>query len=334
MREPPDLAPAAVAHALRAHYGIVADAIAFLPIGADTASAAYRVKAAGGAEYFLKVRIGDGFSPQSLLVPHALRQQGMGQVLAPRPALDGSLWTAVDSFTVSLFPLLGGRMAADGGLSPQKWTELGAAMRQIHTSQLPPQVWSALPRERFIPSRRSVIQQLDAAIDSEVYADPAQVALADLWRMRRQEIRTLAARADELARQLRRRSLPLVLCHADLHTWNVLVDPGQALWIVDWDETMLAPRERDLMFVIGGIGRDLVSSQETAHFLQGYGSAEIDPVALAYYRYAWAVQDMGAYAEQVFLAPNASPEARLDAFEGFVDLFEPGNIVDIAQCAV
>ena len=137
---------------------------------------------------------------------------------------------------------------------------------------------------------------------------------------------------EEQRRRLRQESawLPHVLCHADLHTWNVLLDRDQQLWLVDWDETVLAPRERDLMFVVEGIGRDLVSSHETACFLQGYGSAAINPLALAYYRYAWAVQDMIEYGEQVLFSPDLSRESRRDALQGFISLFEPGNIVDIA----
>jgi spectinomycin phosphotransferase len=243
--------------------------------------------------------------------------------------LNGALWARIGGFTISLFPWVNGRRAADGGLLPQQWIELGAAARQIHAGQLPPELLSILPRERFVPSRRELVTRLDAVIDSPACVDPAQAALAGFWRVRRQTIQSLLARTDELGGWLRQRNLALVLCHADLHTWNVLVDTHQALWIVDWDEAILAPKERDLMFIVGGIGRDLVTPQETAHCLRGYGQVEIDPLALAYYRYAWAVQDMGAYAEQVFLG-DASPQARRDAFDGFVDLFEPGNIVDIA----
>jgi spectinomycin phosphotransferase len=120
------------------------------------------------------------------------------------------------------------------------------------------------------------------------------------------------------------------LCHADLHTWNVLLDTAQQLWLVDWDETILAPKERDLMFIVGGIGRGLVNPHETACFLQGYGSTLINPLALAYYRYAWAVQDMIEYGEQVFLLPDLGQQSRRAALHGFTSMFEPGNIVDIA----
>jgi hypothetical protein len=42
------------------------------------------------------------------------------------------------------------------------------------------------------------------------------------------------------------------------------------------------------------------------------------------------VQDIAAYAELVFASPAFGMEARRAAARGFVDLFEPGNIVDVA----
>jgi spectinomycin phosphotransferase len=100
--------------------------------------------------------------------------------------------------------------------------------------------------------------------------------------------------------------------------------------MVDWDEAVLAPPERDLMFVVGGIGHGLVGPSDTEHFFQGYGQASIDPHLLAYYRHAWAVQDIAAYGEQALLSPGADAAARRAAVEGFRDLFEPGSIVELA----
>jgi spectinomycin phosphotransferase len=155
--------------------------------------------------------------------------------------------------------------------------------------------------------------------------------LATFWQARREVIDALVAAADRLGRRAAGSPSPPVLCHADLHTWNVLVDTDQRLWIMDWDEAVLAPRERDLMFVVGGIGHGLVGLSDTEHFLEGYGHTSIDPDLLAYYRHAWAVQDIAAYGEQALLTPGAGAATRQAAVDGFKDLFEPGNIVELAM---
>ena len=134
---------------------------------------------------------------------------------------------------------------------------------------------------------------------------------------------------------MREKTPPHVLCHADFHTWNVLVDDDASMWIVDWDEVVLAPKERDLMFVVGGIGRGLVKPHETASFLVGYGETEIDAEALAYYRYAWALRDIEAYVGDAVGSPNRtgavrSEAARWAAANGFAMQFEEGNMVEIA----
>ena len=330
MREPLKLAEHAIVAALQAHYAISITTLTFLPLGDDSASAAYRVHAADGADLFLKVRAGEGFSVPSLVIPDTLYNQGVPHIVAPLPTISEALWVSVNDFALSLYPFMDGRMGADVGLSDPQWRAFGTTMKQIHSTQLTPDLLQVVRRETFIPSRRNVLTDLEAAIAKGDLVDPVQRELAAFRHARQDEIRTLVDRADALGRQLRQASLPAVLCHADLHTWNVLLDTAQQLWLVDWDETILAPKERDLMFVVGGIGRDLVSAHETSCFFQGYGDTTIDPPALVYYRYAWAAQDMAAYGERVFFSPDLGEGTRRDALHGFEDMFEPGNIVDIA----
>jgi spectinomycin phosphotransferase len=330
MREPPNLADAAIVAALHAHYHIGIAGLTFLPIGNDSATSVYRVEASDGAVYFLKLRAGAGFSVPSLVIPHYLYNQGVPHIVAPLSTISGNLWAGVHDFALSLYPFIDARPAAHIGLSEQHWQALGATLQQIHSSQLPPELLRIVPRETFTPARRHVLTDLAAAIAKQAFAGPLERELAAFWHARRDDIRTVVDRADALGRRLRLASLPNVLCHADLHTWNVLLDTDQQIWIVDWDETILAPKERDLMFVIGGIARDLVSSPETACFLQGYADSAIDQQALVYYRYAWALQDMGAFGEMVFFSPDAGELSRREALDGFVDMFEPGNIVALA----
>ena len=230
MREPPQLAHSAIVAALEDHYRVCVTALAFLPLGMDSDSAAYRVQEAGGMAYFLKVRSGHGFSPSSLAMPHYLHQRGLPHILAPLPTISGDLWAHAGGFAISLYPYIDGRTGADVGMSAGNWRALGALVRQIHDAGLPPEIPALLRGEAFVPSRRQVLARLQGAIACHNLTDPAQAELAAFWRSLQQTIDTVVDRADALGPQLRQASLPRVLCHADLHAWNVLVDAdGQAV---------------------------------------------------------------------------------------------------------
>ena len=331
MLERPKLTDETIAAAVHAQYGISIVALNFLPLGNDSDTYVYRVDADDGAPYFLKIRNRLGFSPASLAVPRYLRDAGIAHILAPLITTSLCPWAMVKDFALTLYPFIDGRIGGDVGMSEQQWIELGRTVKQIHSSRLPPDLTKVVPRETFVPPRRSVITALEKAIDVQSLADPLQRELAVFWRSRRDQIDRLVRRADELGRQLREASTPHVLCHADLHTRNVLLEGDEQLWIVDWDETVLAPKERDLMFFVGGIMRELLRPHHSEYFFRGYGDAAIDKNALSYYRNAWAVQDVAANGEQVFFQPGLGEESRQRAFRGFMQLFEPGHIVSITS---
>ncbi|HEV8190014.1 MAG TPA: aminoglycoside phosphotransferase family protein, partial [Ktedonobacterales bacterium] len=59
----------------------------------------------------------------------------------------------------------------------------------------------------------------------------------------------------------------------------------------------------------------------------------VDWLALAYYRYEWAVQDIGGFAELVFLHDDASEETKAEALSISRYLFQPGKIVTAAYAS-
>jgi spectinomycin phosphotransferase len=101
------------------------------------------------------------------------------------------------------------------------------------------------------------------------------------------------------------------------------------LAIVDWDEPILAPKERDLMFIGGGVGGIWNNDQEASWFYQGYGQTEIDLLALSYYRYERIVADFAAYSEQIF-GMHGSVEDRQKGLR-LMNQFLPNNVVEIAH---
>jgi spectinomycin phosphotransferase len=263
-------------------------------------------------------------------VPRFLRDAYAVPTLAPLATRAGALWAALGDYAIALYPFVEARTATAAGLSDAQWGEFGAALRQVHSAALPPHLAALLRRETFVPEWAAVVARLDAHIGDRDFSNPDQQTLAVFWRTHRPTIQSLLARAESLGQRVQAAAPPLVLCHADLHTWNVLVDSDGHWWLVDWDEVVLAPQERDLMFVIGSIGANLVTPRQTELFLRGYRPAAIDPVALAFYRYAWAVGDIGAYGERVFLMPDTGPATRRAAVDSLMGLFAPGEIVSLA----
>lgn len=107
MLEKPDLADERIAACLRDEYGLAVRDIAFLPLGADANTAVYRV-ADDASTYFLKLRSGV-FDATTVAVPRLLHEQGNPHIINPIDTRDGRLWTRLEEYAVTLFPLVAGR---------------------------------------------------------------------------------------------------------------------------------------------------------------------------------------------------------------------------------
>jgi spectinomycin phosphotransferase len=184
--------------------------------------------------------------------------------------------------------------------------------------------------EGFDPPWGGLVRQVAAMIGGHHFEGTAQRELAAVWRERAAEITRIVDRTMELGRRLQARPVERVLCHADIHLWNVLVDDTGRLFIVDWDGVVLAPKERDLMHVDGSVGGPVAPGPGEGSFYGGYGATGLDPLALAYYRYEWVVQELGDYAKRVFVTPGTGEVTLADAVNGFRQLFEPADVVDAA----
>lgn len=330
MREPPaGLDPEALRDTLEPAYGLAVEELSFLPLGHDSSAWVYLVRVREGGPYFLKLRA-NMTNEAALHVPHLLHARGIGAVVAPIATRTGDLWATHAGFALILYPFVAGESGMEAGLAEGQWVAYGATLRQIHATPVPPELARLMRRERYQPQGADLVRKVAAALAEPLPADPEARALAEGWRLHGDTISLLLERAEGLGRALQAAGLPEVLCHGDIHTGNVLRDGEAQLWVVDWDETVLAPKERDLMFVIGGISARLVGPRAEALFSAGYGPTAIDAGALAYYRYAWAISDIADYSDQVLFRPELGQVSREAALSILIGLFAPGEIVAIA----
>jgi spectinomycin phosphotransferase len=309
-------------------YGLTTAEATFLPSG-DANSAVYGVDYRG-IRYFLKLRCGD-FDEIAATVPAYLHSQGIVRVLAPLRATTGRLWNHAHGFDWMLYPFFEGKTGLERPLSQANWISLGETMRLVHATILPPDIARRVPQISYSPRYRDIVRALDqGAADSRTFGDRVTAQVAEFWTKHRGDIRTAVERAGQLAEEMRGRVGALVLCHSDLHAGNVLVGADAALTVVDWDNPVFAPKERDLMFVGGGIGGAWNDPRESGWFFTGYGSAESDPIAIAFFRYERIVLDIAEYGQRMFDL-NASASDRLSNLHKLATAFRRDNVVDTAH---
>jgi len=328
MIEKPDISDERIIFALQGNYSIPVTNIDFLPLGLDSSAWAYRVDAEN-ATYFLKLRK-EIPNPAGILIPRFLKAQSIQQVMAPLSTTDGEAWASADDFFFILYPFITGERVMDVGMSDAHWVECGSVLKRLHTTKPTTELLSQTKRETFIPKQLEFAKELHTQIKARKYDDPFQKELADFWLENYETISTILERTEALLKRMQETDLEFVLCHADIHTANLLLSDDDKIYIVDWDETLLAPKERDLLFVIGSIFNDTSGGKWERLFFEGYGETEVDPHALAYYRYNWCVEDIGEFAEDIFSRENTGAETKANSIMWFKSLFAQGNSVETA----
>jgi spectinomycin phosphotransferase len=331
MLEDPGLDPRELGAALWAAWAVEATAFTFVP-GHDMRAAAYEV-ATTGDRAFLKVRFGP-VAEVPLEVPRALLDAGVANVLAPVTTTASGLWHAMaDGRSLVLYPFVAGRDAVLAGMTEDQWRTFGAALRAVHDSPLAVRFADRLPAEAFGLASAGGVRRAIERANGPASASPAAERLGALLRERTGQIDAMLVRARELGMRLAGRRSERVLCHADIHAANVLVADDGRILLVDWDGPMLAPRERDLLFVVGSRIARAVEPHEEAWFFEGYGQVAVDRDALVYFRYERILEDLGEFASSVFGSGRASEASRASEVALAEGFFRPGGIIETVERA-
>jgi spectinomycin phosphotransferase len=331
MLEKPNIPDERIISRLQEEYRLHAAELSFLPLGADMGTAVYRVVAEDETAYFLKLR--KGFDAITVTIPLFLKSQGIQEIIPPFETKSNRGWADSGEFKLILYPFIEGKDGFERELTDTQRKTLGAALKKIHLAQLPLELKRLIPKETFDPKWRESLSSFQTQVEHHAYEDTTAVKLAQFMKSKRDEVTHLIQRTEELASDLQSKPLELALCHTDIHGGNILIrTDGQlpVLYIVDWDNPLLAPKERDLMFIGGGIDNIWKSAWEENVFYEGYGKTEINLAALAYYRYERVIEDLAVIGEQLLLTDEGGAD-RERSFGWFISNFEPGSTIEIAE---
>lgn len=322
------LSPQSIIDCLKVNYGISVAMLTLLPIGADMNASVYKAETQSSQSYFVKLRRGHRYD-MSVAILALLQTSGIQPIIPPIKTTNGELTQHISDFTLTVYPFVNGQNGFCYNLTDDQWIALGKVLRQVHEFNVPPSIKDLIRKESYSDKWRKTVRSLYAHVDSNLNSDETALKLQSFMGEHRTVIHHLVDRAEALSKKIQEQSPEFVLCHSDIHGGNVLIDENGSIFIVDWDDPIMAPKERDLMFIGGGVANVWNNPREEEFFYKGYGKTEINRTILSYYRHERIVEDIAEYGQALLLTPDGG-EDRLEMFEQFQGMFEPNGVVDIA----
>lgn len=322
------LSPQSIIDCLKVNYGIAVAVLTLLPIGADMNASVYKAETQNSQSYFVKLKRGHRYD-MGVAILALLQTSGIQPIIPPIKTTNGELTQHISDFTLTVHPFVNGQNGFCYNLTDDQWIALGKVLRQVHEFNVPPSIKDLIRKEAYSDKWRKTVRSLYAHVDNNLNSDETALKLQSFMGEHRTVIHHLVDRAEALSRKIQEQSPEFVLCHSDIHGGNVLIDENGSIFIVDWDDPIMAPKERDLMFIGGGVANVWNNPREEEFFYKGYGKTEINRTILAYYRHERIVEDIAEYGQALLLTPDGG-EDRLEMFEQFQGMFEPNGVVDIA----
>ncbi len=316
---------------VREEFGLRLSKVDEVPHGADLRARLWRGATGDGARY--AVKLSGGGTPAGLIVTAYLAERGVPGIAPPVRTRDGRLYAERDGYRLSVVPWVSDLRALDGPMTEAHWRAYGELLAAVHAVPVTDELERLLPRggdayPSIVAATRDVAGRLRDRADHD---DPLVAELAAVWSAQAERVSTVLGGIERLAGH---RAGPAVVCHGDPHLGNLLLGPDGQVWLIDWDDAVLAPPEGDLMFVVGGVlAFAPVTPEQERAALAGYGAVDIDAVRLAWFLAVRALDDLSDWTRQA-LDPAANLDDRATAARIVRGLVSPVGLVTLADTAL
>lgn len=258
---------------------------------------AYKVKTGRGT-YFLKVYEKDRASTakwaalidQYVPVLKWLTRSGLrGRIPLPLLTQNGDYKVEDDHGIYLLYDYIEGETVGERDLTASQVRQLSEIISYLHGFGEEISIDTTALKEdynnSFVWELRRVLESQPDRMDSDV---------KEMFTYYRMPMIKWLIRLDELSVQLQKRNLKMVLCHTDIHNWNLMMS-GEDLILIDWEGLKLAPAEADFMY--------LAQQPYYGIFLNVYQQMhkdfKIDAQALQFYQIRRRLEDIWEFTEQL-----------------------------------
>lgn len=260
---------ALLASILYEEYGFLVSTITYIPLG--TSAFSYKVTDIASNNYFLKMFASTSDLHKSsnevldayLHITWRMYDTGIFQNLTyPLKTKSGFFRLSFQDFIVIVFNFIEGKTLKESSPSREVLPKIAEVVARLHKAT-PELNTLGMRQERFQTWTLEQLDQCLAAIESaQAFPTPSQEALAQLILPNKEHIVHTSQVFRELCSTVKAIRKELVYCHGDLWAGNIILQKNK-LYLLDWEQSLLAPTECDLTYFIGD-GKDF------AFFLDHY----------------------------------------------------------------
>lgn len=223
-----------------------------------------------------------------------------GKIPVPFTTKGGNYQCANADGIFLLYDYIEGETIGPRDLTDNQAVQLSEIIAELHSydEQIPIQT-QHLKEDFSIP----YVEQLKQFMRKQIFTVPSDVS--EVISEYTLQMNELIDEIEKLSRDLQKSPLRNVLCHTDLHNWN-LMQTEEQLVLIDWEGLRLAPVEADFMF--------LVDQPYYNTFLSVYRKRHPDfvlkPDVLRFYQVRRRLEDIWEWIEQLLFDQQETHERK------------------------
>lgn len=313
---------------IRIGYALEIKSLEPMDYGADSNAERFRLLDINNRAYFVK--ISKEVSGQNLELLHYLSETLGDYIITPIENHNAELYTKCENYSIIIYPFIEGKNGFEEALTLTDIQTLGEIIKCLHSLD------AAYLKDKFginqyihNPSYRNQIRNILKTFEDIKSEDSLIIRLKDFVRSVAAQLNEILSILDDLNDSIINKDNILSICHTDIHVGNILKAYDEKLYIVDWDQVAIGPRELDLLFFGGGIAAYLSDESEIKSFYRGYGDCSIDYKKLAFYRFARIIEDIALFYQEI-MDVTIDYEKRKVAFLYLQSNFNHNETIDCA----
>ena len=286
----------------------------------------YTAETAKGERYFLKfhdpsetLALAASSRDFYLSLTFQLYQEGiLTHIPHPLPTRDGQFSLQIGSYILVITNYIEGELIGFEPFSIDLLSELAKIVGILHNSLEMLTFEKPFIDDFDFPFRPIITQFLTEEHPPEESISPGKRAMQGKLMPKADQIQDAIQNLRELQVYAQSAEKAKVICHTDIHGGNLMRGQDGALYLLDWENAMIAPPEHDLIFFVGEQG---FSEHFFPVYKRYFPTAQIDLKLLEFYFYRRALEDLADFILRVDSQTSTTQQDQEDIQES-VDILE------------